>query len=160
MDRRMKRPPRSKVGARAKRAPVGRSQSNRAPSTNVTIDASQLPFLDQMRAFLRRNASWLLVAGFVLLLLQDVFGTHGVLAMRRSQKEAAEVQREIQQLNQENQKLQNRVQSLKTDPGAIERIAREEMGLARPGEYIFKIQPKPGEPSTPLAKPAEPPQKP
>ncbi len=68
--------------------------------------------------------------------------------MRRSMKQSAEIQREIQHLNRENQKLQNRVHSLKSDPAAIERIAREDMGLARPGEYIFKIQPKPGEPTT------------
>jgi cell division protein FtsB len=39
------------------------------------------------------------------------------------------------------------VQSLKNDPQAIEHIAREEMGLARPGEYIFKTAPRPGDPS-------------
>ena len=114
-------------------------------------------FADQLREFFRRNATWFLAAAITLLLLQDVFGTHGVLAMRRAQKEAAAVQRQIDQMNQENQQLQDRVKALKTDPQAIERIAREEMGLARPGEYIFKLQPKPGEPSTPLAEPAEPP---
>jgi cell division protein FtsB len=31
------------------------------------------------------------------------------------------------------------VSSLKTDPKSIERIAREEMGLARSGELIFKL---------------------
>jgi cell division protein FtsB len=41
------------------------------------------------------------------------------------------------------------VKSLKTDPQAIERIAREEMGLARPGEYIFKTAPKPADASIP-----------
>lgn len=135
-----------------------------APNTHqgddhVKIDALQVSFFVQMRDFLHRNSTWLLVAALILLVLQDLFGTHGVLAMRRSQKEAAAVQREIQQLNDENQKLQNRVQSLKSDPATIERIAREEMGLARPGEYIFKLQPKPGEPSTPLAQPAEAPKK-
>lgn len=127
---------------------------------NLKIDATQITFFAQMRDFLHRNSTWFLVAALVLLVLQDVFGTHGVLAMRRSQKEAAQVQKEIQQLNDENQKLQNRVQSLKSDPATIERIAREEMGLARPGEYIFKLQPKPGEPSTPLAQPAEHPKRP
>jgi cell division protein FtsB len=124
------------------------------------IDASQMTFLAQMSSFLRRNSTWFVVAALVLLALQDVFGTHGVLAMRRSEQEAARVRKEIQQLNDQNQKLEEGVQSLKSDPAAIERIAREEMGLARPGEYIFKIQPKPGEPSTPLAEPAEAPKKP
>lgn len=132
---------------------------NSKPGNNVKLDASQMSFPAQLRDFVRRNATWFLVAGLILLVLQDVLGTHGVLAMRRSIKQSAEIQREIQRLNRENQNLQNRVQSLKTDPAAIERIAREDMGLARPGEYIFKIQPDPSEPTTPLAKPAGPPKK-
>jgi cell division protein FtsB len=125
----------------------------------VKIDASPVSFVEQMRDFLRRNTIWFLVAGLVLLVLQDVLGTHGVLAMHRSMQQSAAIQKEIQQLNDENQKLQSRVHSLKSDPAAIERIAREDMGLARPGEYIFKIQPKPGQPTTPLAQPAEAPKK-
>ena len=102
-----------------------------------------LSFTEQLGQFCRRNASWFLALAFTALLLQDVFGTHGVVAMRRAQKEAASVQSEIGRINQENQQLQDRVESLKNDPHAIERIAREEMGLARPGEYIFKTAPRP-----------------
>jgi cell division protein FtsB len=104
-------------------------------------------FSEQLREFLRRNMSWFLAAAFSLLLLQDVFGTHGVVAMRRALKEAASVQKEIDLISQENQQLQDRVQSLKNDPQAIEHIAREEMGLARPGEYIFKTAPRPNDTS-------------
>lgn len=102
-------------------------------------------FAQQMSNFLRQNLNWFLALGLALLLLQDVFGTHGLLAMRRAQKEAANVQREIDQINLENRRLQEDVKALKTDPAAIERIAREEMGLARPGEYIFKIPAKLGD---------------
>ncbi|MGA8766628.1 MAG: septum formation initiator family protein [Candidatus Acidiferrales bacterium] len=113
-------------------------------------------FTEQLRDFLRRNANWFLAGALALLLLQDVFGTHGVLAMRRAQKEAANVKKEIEQINEENRQLQDRVKSLKTDPQAIERIAREEMGLARPGEYIFKTSPRPADASTPAPHPANP----
>lgn len=113
-----------------------------------------LSFSGQMREFLRRNLSWFLAFALSLLLLQDIFGTHGLIAMRRSQQEAAQVQREIDQINDENRQLQGRVKALKSDPATIERIAREEMGLARPGEYIFKIPSKPGDP--PAAESREP----
>lgn len=126
--------------------------------------ARELPtsFTEHFGDFLRRNLSWFVAAGLVLLLLQDVFGNHGVLAMRRSQQEAREVQRQIDQINEENRQLEARVKALKTDPQAIERIAREEMGLARPGEYIFKIQPKPsdGSTETPRAQPNGPAKRP
>jgi cell division protein FtsB len=118
------------------------------------IDATRMSFAEQMRSFLRRNLTWFLVAGLTLLVLQDIFGTHGVVAMRRSQEQAADIQKEIDHLNEENQKLQEHVRALKTDPAEIERVAREDMGLARPGEYIFKIQPKPGaQPDQPAKKP-------
>ena len=99
-------------------------------------------FGEQFGAFLKAHATLLLAAGVALLLISDVFGTHGVLAMRRSQKQAADIQKQINQLNQENRQLEDRVKALKNDPAAVERIAREEMGLARPGEYIFKVQPR------------------
>jgi cell division protein FtsB len=107
-------------------------QPAREPSMN---------FSEQMRDFVRRNLSWFLAAALALLLLQDIFGAHGLVAMRRSQDEAERIQKEIKQINEENSRLEGHVKKLKTDPQSIERIAREEMGLARPGEYIFKLPP-------------------
>jgi len=117
-------------------------------------------FLEQLRDFFHRNMTWFLLAGLTLLLLQDILGTHGVLAMRHSQKQAADLQKEINRLNEENHQMQDRVKALKTDPATIERIAREEMGLARPGEYIFKTSPKPAEAPADSSKPSDPPKKP
>ena len=119
----------------------------------------RLSFTEQMRQFLRRNLNWFLVGGLALLLLQDIFGTHGVLAMRHTQQQAAEIRKEINQLETDNRKLLDRVKALKTDPATIERIAREENGLARPGEYIFKSQPWRGEGASATPPAAEPPAK-
>jgi len=112
-------------------------------------------FSHQLADFLRRHLSWLLGGALALLLLQDIFGTHGLIAMRRSQQETRQAQQEINQLEEENHQLEDRVKALKSDPAAIERIAREVMGLAKPGEYIFKIAPKSGS-STSAPTPAPP----
>lgn len=101
-----------------------------------------MTFGAQLRRFLRANAPAFIWTGLALLVVQDVFGTHGVLAMRRSQREASEIRKEIQKLNDENRQLQDRVKDLKSDPQAIEEIARRDMGLARPGELIFKLPAK------------------
>jgi len=122
---------------------IKRKTARKTTSAQETA-APQAGFGDQMREFLRRNLNWFLIAGFALLLLQDIFGTHGVLAMRRTQLQAKEVQQEIERLNEENRKLQDRVQHLKSDPATLEGIARDEMHLKRPGEYVFPIQPKSG----------------
>ncbi len=117
---------------------------NNPPPEKIEATAPRQTFAEQLGAFLRRNLYWFLIAGFVLLLLQDIFGTHGVLAMRRSQAEARKIQQEITQLDSENKRLQDHVKDLKTDPSTMECIARENFGLARPGELIFKTQPTPG----------------
>jgi cell division protein FtsB len=108
--------------------------------------------------FARRYSKelWALAIGF--LVIHDIFGAHGVLAMRRTQKEAAQIRLEIQRLDDENRKLQDRVKALKTDPSAIEGIARD-MGLARPGEFIFKLPAKPGDPASNSSKPQTAPSK-
>ena len=130
--------------------PVNRRLNN-PPPEKIDAAAPRQTFAKQLGAFLRRNLYWFLIAGFVLLLLQDIFGTHGVLAMRRSQAEARKIQQEINQLDAENKKLQNHVKDLKTDPSTMECIAREDFGLARPGELIFKTQPRPSDPAHPAA---------
>jgi cell division protein FtsB len=117
-------------------------------------------FSGYVSEFVQKNLTWLLGGALALLLLQDVFGTHGLIAMRRSQQEAARVQQEINQLDEENRRLQENVQSLKSDPAAIEHIAREEMGLAKPGEYIFKIAPRSGSAGVPDSSTAHPSPKP
>jgi cell division protein FtsB len=90
-------------------------------------------------AYLRRNARQILAFALFALLVHDVFGQHGFLAMRRTQKEIEQIRDQISKVNDENKSLAEQVNSLKSDPKSIERIAREEMGLARPGELIFKL---------------------
>ena len=81
------------------------------------------------------------IFGVALLALgiHDIFGAHGYLATRRSERQIEQLRGEIERLNRENQALTQNVSALKSDPAAIEKIAREEMGLARPGEMIFKV---------------------
>jgi cell division protein FtsB len=98
-------------------------------------------------AYLRKNAWRILGLALFTLLVHDVFGAHGFIAMRRTQHEIEQMREQIGKLNNENKSMTEQVSSLKSDPKAIERIAREEMGLARPGEMIYKLpdSTKPGD---------------
>ncbi len=99
----------------------------------------------QPLSFFRRHARTTLGVVVFALLVQDIFGAHGFLAMRRTQKEIGRLRQEITQVTAENRDLAVQVKALKSDPRMIERIAREEMGLARPGELIFRLPaPPPG----------------
>jgi cell division protein FtsL len=104
---------------------------------------------EQSRKFWHTYGPHLLVVFVVVLMVHDVFGPHGFLAMRRKQQEIQKVNSVLQQLNKENSALEQDVQDLKTDPQTIRKIAREELGLALPGEIIIKL---PG--PEPLAPPA------
>lgn len=54
---------------------------------------------------------------------------------------------DVQSLNERNRKLaddnarlRREVDALRDDPRAIERAAREELGLVRPGEIVFSLE--------------------
>jgi cell division protein FtsL len=81
----------------------------------------------------------ILVLCVFALFIHDIFGTHGFLAMRRTKLEIERVQKDINRLAKENAELSDEVKSLKTDPHKIESIARDELGLAKPGDVIIKI---------------------
>jgi cell division protein FtsB len=107
----------------------------------------------QPASFLSRNALTILGLALLLLGIHDLFGSHGLLAMRRTQSQIQQLRGEIDRLNQENGNLDKQVKALRSDPKAVERIAREEMGLARPGEMIFKLADKPPESDGAAKKP-------
>jgi cell division protein FtsB len=84
---------------------------------------------------------YVLVLVVALLLVHDVFGTHGYLSMRKKQQEIQKVNAELNRLSKENEALLQEQQDLKTDPQTIRKIAREELLLAEPGEIIIKLPP-------------------
>jgi cell division protein FtsB len=94
---------------------------------------------EKIQPFLRQYGRALLALLVLILVVHDIFGTHGYLAMRRTQQEIKKVNADIDRLNKENLQLGQEVKELKTDPHKIEKIARDELGLARPGEVIIKI---------------------
>jgi cell division protein FtsL len=112
----------------------------------------KMDWQEKSKYILRTYGAHLMIIFVVVLLVHDVFGTHGFLAMHRKQQEIQKVSRALDRLNKENAALEQDVQDLKTDPQTIRRIAREELGLAQPGEIIIKL-PVAEPPAPPPAKP-------
>ena len=107
---------------------------------------------EKLRKFVQQWGRQLLVIFVVVLVVHDIFGAHGFLVMHRKQQEIQKVSADIDRLNKENAALEQNVKDLKTDPQTIRKIAREELGLAKPGEIIIKLPAQtPQEP--PAAKP-------
>jgi cell division protein FtsL len=114
---------------------------------------TQMDVNEKIQTLWRHYGPALLGLLVLLLVVHDIFGTHGYLAMRRTQNEIKKVNTNLDQLNKENLQLEQEVKELKTDPHKIEKIARDELGLARPGEVIIKIAPPQPSPQNPAAKP-------
>ncbi len=99
-------------------------------------------------SFLRRRGVLILGLALLAVFVHDIFGERGFRAMRRNQREVRQLEQEIEEINEDNRQLAKQVKALKSDPKMIERLAREQMGLARPGELIIRLPAKPQETTT------------
>lgn len=87
-----------------------------------------------------RPAGTAVAVALALLLGWHVFnGKHGLSSWHQMRQEDKGLQKEIQDLQQENARLRVRVDKLKTDPDAIEHEARETLRYAKPGEVIVDL---------------------
>lgn len=75
-----------------------------------------------------------------------VHGKHGLSVWHRERAEDRTLQKEIQDLQQENAQMRQQIDRLKSDPDAIEHEAREKLHYAKPGEVIYTL------PDAPAAK--------
>jgi cell division protein FtsB len=89
--------------------------------------------------FLKQHGRTILGLFVLALVVHDIFGTHGFLAMHKTQVEIRKVRKDIDRLNSENVQLSDEVKALKSDPHAIEKIAREELQRAKQGEVIIRV---------------------
>jgi cell division protein FtsB len=78
-----------------------------------------------------------------------LFGERGVLDVRRNRRQLKELQSQVVAKKVIVEKLRLEVERLETEPKALERVVREELGMARPGEVIILLPRDPdwGKPS-------------
>ncbi|HET7347360.1 MAG TPA: septum formation initiator family protein [Acidobacteriaceae bacterium] len=91
-------------------------------------------FVYRMR---RRIATGGVVLGALFFGYHAFFGVNGVNSYQQKRTEGRAIEKRIADLQQQNGKLQQKVNELKSDPDAIEHEARERLHYARPGEVIW-----------------------
>jgi cell division protein FtsB len=106
-----------------------------------------LPAAPPARPPFRRHLKLLLLI-LVLLVGASFMGNRGLMRLYHLRRERAELTREIDRLGGTNALLAEQARGLKTDPGRIEAIAREELGLVKPGEQVYEFR-TPARPETP-----------
>jgi cell division protein FtsB len=148
MDR-MPRVPRPEAGLRA--------LAERAPQAEA-IAASWIecarPTLMQIYTLRRRLATIAVAVLAVFLFVHVMFGANGMVVYKQKRAEYEALRKKIVEVQRDNERYTQQIQGLKTDQTAIEKEAREQLGYAKPGEYVY-VPPaatKPAPPANHTAK--------
>jgi len=87
----------------------------------------------------------LLFGAFALIGYIFLFGDYGAYRIWKQKREIGRLEQTIQTLRYKQEKLKREVVLLQTDPEYIEKIAREEYGMIKEGEILYKIVTSPRE---------------
>ncbi len=92
----------------------------------------------------RRRSVWLFtLIGFLALLILLSTGKRGFLQQVRIQRERIRIEKEKQQLEASKRQLEEEKKRL-NDSTEVERIAREQYGMAKKNEKVLHVVPKEG----------------
>jgi cell division protein FtsB len=97
----------------------------------------------------------LVAAGIMLVVLWYLPLVRQNEAMR---KEILRLETQIQQEEETSRQLRASIEALRTDPKTVERLAREKLGYAKPGETVIRFENSANKPpaATPASAPAKP----
>ncbi|MCE5270221.1 septum formation initiator family protein [bacterium] len=88
-----------------------------------------------------RRVLLVLAASVALILLLLFWGEYDLVTLWRLDRERRELSGQVEQLKVENQGLIDQIDGLQDNPEMIEKIARENLGMARKGETVYRILP-------------------
>lgn len=114
---------------------------------NFFLRAQAAPKCDNINAYLfmpspKSSRRWLLYVFSALvatLSFFTVFGERGALHLWRLWDEQTKLAERNFVLHKENESLRERIDRIRRDDAYLEKIAREELGLVRPGEIIYRF---------------------
>ncbi len=93
---------------------------------------------------MRRRALVLTALGAAALMTLT-YGGQSLARGWQMKHEVESLEREIVSLRAETGRLTALVTRLRSDPDFIEQVAREDLGLVKPGEKVLKLPPSPGQ---------------
>jgi cell division protein FtsB len=99
---------------------------------------------------LRRVLLWALPVAGLLLAYQVLTGPRGVLKISDLRAEKHKILREIDSLETRKSELLDEKRRLLGDTAYLEKLARKELGMAKPGEMVYRFV-APAQPASPAA---------
>ncbi len=75
----------------------------------------------------------------LVMLGYTVFGEHGLIRMVRYKRQTQKLVKQSQNLKAENEQLRQEIERLKSDDAYVERLAREELGMVKNGEFVYQF---------------------
>jgi cell division protein FtsB len=88
----------------------------------------------------RRWVRYALAFVTLVLVVDALAGDGGLMDRLRARREYRELARSLEDLRQENATLRHDIKRYRDDPAAIESLARQELGLMKPGEVLVIIK--------------------
>ena len=88
----------------------------------------------------RRKLLWAAVAVAFLLAAASVADAQGFRKYLRLRSDVASLAKGNRLAADENRALLREIEALRTDPKALERAAREELGFVKPGELVIIVE--------------------
>ncbi len=87
----------------------------------------------------RKSFLALILGGFLIVWFMFI-DTYSIWTRIELSQRKAELKAKKERLKTETSTLKKKIENLKTDPFLLERIAREEYGMKKEGELIYKVK--------------------
>ena len=90
--------------------------------------------------FRRRGLQLLLIFVTLVLVIDALIGDKGLTESMNARRQYGELHASLDQIRRENAALREEMRRLKEDPATLESLARQELGLIKPGEIVFILK--------------------
>jgi cell division protein FtsB len=98
------------------------------------------PIVTQDRQTRIRISMSILILATLVLLFTLIFDGRGLMGHLKRKNTAKKLQTDINTIKLQNEVIKNQIDLIQNDPLEVEKIAREELGLSKPGEIIYKFE--------------------
>jgi len=112
------------------------------------------PMVVRIYPLRRRIATIAVTVLAASLFVHVMFGANGMVVYKQKRAEYEALRKQIVQVQLENDRYTQQIQGLKSDQKSIEKEAREQLGYAKPGEYVY-VPPAPAKPAPPTTHSAK-----